>query len=140
MGTKTRGVFHRSVSVGLDVAYKAVVGDDAGFLESVHTFSDLDADIVTRVSDGEEGVFNDHLVWDVFEMDPRVLEFGHWVVEVVVGDFCCQVSGPFAGVGYGVVEVYLEVQLADLRGSGVAVVSDFFATDRQVNAMRFSLG
>ena len=86
MGPKDRGVFHRSVYVGLEVAYKAFVGDDAGFLESVHPLSYIDVDLATRVSDGEEQVFNDHLIWDVFEIDPHLLEVGHWVVEVVVDD------------------------------------------------------
>ena len=86
MGPNTRGVFHRSVSVGLEVEYKALVGDDAGFLESVHLLSDFDVDVATCVIDGEEGLFNNHLVWDVFEMDPYALEVGHWVVEVVVND------------------------------------------------------
>ena len=54
MGPKARGVCHRSVSVGLEVADKAFVGNDSGFLESVHTLPDLDADVATCVSDGEE--------------------------------------------------------------------------------------
>ena len=109
MGPKTRGVFHRSLSLGLEVAYKAFVGNDAGFLESVHPLSNLDVDVSTRVCDEEEGVFNNHLVWDVFEMDPHVLEVGHCVVEVVVDDVCRQVAGPFVGVGDDGVEVDIEV-------------------------------
>ena len=66
MGPKTRSVVHRSVDVESEVADKALVGNDNGFLESVHPFSDLDLDIAARVRDGEEGVLNDHLVWDVF--------------------------------------------------------------------------
>ena len=66
MCPKTRGVFHRSVYVGLEVAYETFVGYYSGFLESVHPLPDLDVDISTRVGDGEEGVFNDHLVWGVF--------------------------------------------------------------------------
>ena len=73
MGPKTRGVLHRSVSVGLEVTYKVFAGDDAGFLESLHALSDIDVDVSTRVSDGEEGVSNDHLVWYVFDMEPHVL-------------------------------------------------------------------
>ena len=96
--------------MGLEVVYKSFVVDDAGFLVSVYPFSDLDVDVATRVRDGEDGVFNDHLVWDVFEMDPYVLEVGHWVVEVVVDDVCRQVVGPFAGVLDDRVEVDLEVQ------------------------------
>ena len=34
VGPKTRGVCHRSIYVGLEVADKAFVGNDAGFLES----------------------------------------------------------------------------------------------------------
>ena len=77
---------HKSVSVGLEVADKAFVGDDAVLLESVHPLSVIDVDVATRVSNGEGGVLNDHLVWDVFEMNPHILEVGHWVVEVVVDD------------------------------------------------------
>ena len=96
--------------MGLEVTYKAFVVDYVGFLESVHPLSDIDLDIATRVSDGEEGVFNDHLVWDVFEMDLHVLEVGHWDVEVVADDVCRQVAGPFSGVVDDGVEVDLEVQ------------------------------
>ena len=83
--------------MGLEVMYKAFVGNDDVFLESVNTISEIDVDVSTRVSDGEEGVINNHLVWDEFEMDPHILEVGHWVVEVVVYDVCCQVAGPLCG-------------------------------------------
>ena len=126
--------------MGLEVAYKAFVDNDAGFLESVHPLSDIDVDVATHVSDGEEGVFNYHLVWDVFEMDPHVLEVGHWVVEVVVDDVCRQVAGTFAGVGYDGFEVDLEVQEADFWGAGVAVEGEFVAVDCQTNAVHFSFG
>ena len=109
MVPNTRGVLHRSVSVGLEVVYKMFLGNDFGFLESVHPLSYLDIDVATRVSDGEEGVFNDHLGWDVFEMDPHVLEVGHWVVEIVVDNVYHQLAVPFAGVGNDGVEVDLEV-------------------------------
>ena len=95
--------------MGLEVAYKAFVGDDAVFLESVHPPSDIDADVSTRVRDGEDVVFKNHLVWDVFEMDPHVLEVGHWVVELVFYDVFRQVAGPSVGFGDDGVEVYLEV-------------------------------
>ena len=72
--------------MGLEVLDKAFVGDDASFLESVHPLSDIDVDIYTPVSDGHEGVLNNHLVRGVFEVDPHVLEVGHWFVEVVVDD------------------------------------------------------
>ena len=45
VGPKTRGVGHRSVVVGLEVADKALVGDDAGFLEYVHLLFDIHVDI-----------------------------------------------------------------------------------------------
>ena len=41
MCPKTRSVLHRRVSVGLEVVYKAFLGDDSGFIESA-----------TRVSNG----------------------------------------------------------------------------------------
>ena len=100
---------HRSVSVWLEVADKAFVGNDAGFLESIHPLSDLDVDLATCVSNGEEGVLEYHLLWDVFKMDLHVLEVGHWVVEVVVNDVRHQVVGLFLGVGDDGVEVDLEV-------------------------------
>ena len=53
MGPNTRGVFHRSVYVGLEVAYNAFLGHDTGFLESVHPLFDLDLDVATCVSDGD---------------------------------------------------------------------------------------
>ena len=72
MGPNTRDVFHRRVSDGLEVAYKEFVGDDSGFPESLYPVSDIKLDLVTSVSNGEEGIFNDHLVWDDFEMDGHV--------------------------------------------------------------------
>ena len=110
MGPKARGIFHRGVSMGLEVAYNAFLGNDDGFLDAIHPLSDLDVDIDARVSDGEEGVFDNHLVGDAFEMDPHVLEVGHRVIEVAVDDVCSDVAGPFAGVGDDGVEVDLEVQ------------------------------
>ena len=86
LGPKTRGVCHRSVSMGLEVADKAFVVNYAGFLGYVHPFCDLDVDIATCVSNGQAGVINDHLVWGVFKVDPHVLEVPHRVVEVLVDD------------------------------------------------------
>ena len=40
--------------------------------------------IAAQVIDGEEGVFNNHLVGNLPEMDQHVLEVGHPVVEIVV--------------------------------------------------------
>ena len=96
--------------MGLEVAYKAFVGNYAGFLESVQSFSDPDIDIATRVSNGEERVFNNHLVWYVVDIDTYILEVDHWVFDVVVDDFCLQISVPFEGVRNDVVEMDLEVQ------------------------------
>ena len=62
MGPKTKGVGHRSIAVGLEVADKAHVGNDTGFFESLHPLYDLDVDIAAQVGDREEGVLNDHLV------------------------------------------------------------------------------
>ena len=84
--------------MGLEVAEKAFVGNDASLLESVHPLFDLNLYIATCVRDGQEGVINDYLVWGVFKVDPHVLEVGHWVVEVVIDDVCRQVAVPFVGV------------------------------------------
>ena len=80
MYSKARSIFHRGVSMGLEVFYKAFVGDDSGFLEAIHPPPDIDVDVATRVGYGEEGVFNDNLVGNVPEMDPHVLEVGYRVV------------------------------------------------------------
>ena len=52
--------------MGMEVSDKALVGNDASFLESVNPLSDINVDIAARVGDGEEGVLNKHLVWDFF--------------------------------------------------------------------------
>ena len=84
--------------MGMEVTDKAFVGNDADLLEFVHSLPDLDVEMATCVSNGQEGVLNDHLVWDVFEVDPHVLEVFHWAVKVLVDDVCRQVAGPFVGV------------------------------------------
>ena len=80
MDPKSWSIFHRGLYMGLEVAYKAFVGNGSGFLEPIHALSDIDVEVAARVSDGEEGVFNDHLVGNVPEMDPHVLEVLHRVV------------------------------------------------------------
>ena len=47
---------------------------------------------------------------NVHDMDPYVLEVGHWVFEVLVDDVCGNVAGPFACVRYDVVEMDIEIQ------------------------------
>ena len=98
MGPKVRGIYHRGVPMGFEVGYKAFVGDDAGFLEPIHPLSYLNVDAAAWVSDGEEGLFNDHLLRNVLQMDPHVLEVGHRVIEVVVYDVCSDVVGLYTGV------------------------------------------
>ena len=56
MGPKAGGIFHRGVPMGLEVVCKVFVGDDAGFLDSIHPISDLDVDVSDWVSNGEEGL------------------------------------------------------------------------------------
>ena len=41
MVPKARGIFHRGVSMGLEISYKTFLGDGAGFLEPIHSLSDL---------------------------------------------------------------------------------------------------
>ena len=98
MCPKARSIFHSGISMVLEDSYKAFVVNDSGLLEPIRPLPDIGIDVAARVSDGEEGLFNDHLVGNVPEMDPHVLEVGHQVVEVVVDDVCGHVAGPFAGV------------------------------------------
>ena len=114
--------------MGLEVADKALVGNDDGFLMSVHPLSDFDVDIAAQVGDGEEGVLNNHLVWDVFQVYPHVLVAYHWVIKVIVDDVRRQVVGTFLSVRDDEVEVDLEAEKADCWGAGVTVIGEFFAT------------
>ena len=50
--TKAGVVSHRGVAVGLEVADKALVGDDAGFFQPIHYLPEFDVDIATRVGKG----------------------------------------------------------------------------------------
>ena len=77
MVPKARGIFHRVLSMGLEVSYMAFVGNDSDLFYPIHPIFDLGVDVADQVSDGEEGVFNNHLVGGVFKMDPYVLEVGH---------------------------------------------------------------
>ena len=99
MVPKARSVFHRVVSMGFWVAYKAFIGNDTSFLEPIHTLSDIDMNIAARVSNGDEEIFNNHLVGNVPKMDPHVLEVGHRVIEVVVRDVCSHVARLSMDVG-----------------------------------------
>ena len=45
MGPKAGGIRHRSVAMGLEVADEALIGDDAGFLQTIHPLPDFDIDI-----------------------------------------------------------------------------------------------
>ena len=110
MCPKARSILHRGVAMRLDVFYKAFVGDDSGFLDPIHPLSNFDVDLAARVSDIEEGLFNNHLVGNVPEIDLHVLEVVHLVIEVVVDDVCGHLAGPSSGVGDDVVEMDIEVQ------------------------------
>ena len=68
------------VSMRLEIFYKAFVGDDVGFLEPINPLPDINVYAAARVRNGEEGVLENHLVGNVPEMDPHVLEVGHRVV------------------------------------------------------------
>ena len=54
MCPKARSIFHRDISMGLEVSYKAFVGNNAGFLEPIHPLSDVDVEVAAQVNDGEE--------------------------------------------------------------------------------------
>ena len=45
-------IVHRGVSTGLEVANKAFVGDDAGFLYLIQALSDLNVDVAARFRNG----------------------------------------------------------------------------------------
>ena len=110
MGSTDRSIFHRGVYMGLEVAYKAFVGDDAGFLEPIHPLSHIGVEVAARVSNGEEVLFINQIVGNFPEIYPHVMEVGNRVIELVVDDVCGCVAVPFAGVGGDRVEMYLEVQ------------------------------
>ena len=80
MCPKESSILYRGLSMMFEVSYQASVGDDASFFEPIHFFCDLGVDVAAGVSNGEEGVLNDHIVGNVPEMDPHVLEVGHRVV------------------------------------------------------------
>ena len=67
-------------------------------------------DVAAWVSNGEEGVLNNHLVGNILDMDLHVLEVCHWVIKVVFDYLYGVVAGPFAGVRDDGVNVDLEVQ------------------------------
>ena len=122
MGPKTVGVRHRSVTMGMEVADEALIGDDVGFLQTIHPLPDFDINIAARVGKGEEGLSKEDLVWGVLQVYLRVLLVRHRVVQVIIDDFSRQVMGTFLGVGDDGVEVDLAVKEADFWVSGVAVV------------------
>ena len=77
---KAGGVRHRGVDVGLEVMEEALVGDDAGFFQPIHSLPGFDVDISARVSKGEEGVFNNYFLGDVLQVYPHSLVVCHWIV------------------------------------------------------------
>ena len=115
MGTKDKIIFHRGVAMRLEVFNQAFVGNDAGFLDPIHFLPDLDLDVSVRVSNVEQGLFNNPPMGNVLEMDPHILEVGHRVVQAVVDDFCCDVAGPFVGVEDDGADMDIGVQQADGR-------------------------
>ena len=45
MCPKARSIFHRGVSMGLEVSYEVFVGNDASFLDTIHLGPDLNVDV-----------------------------------------------------------------------------------------------
>ena len=126
---KAGGVCHRGVAVGLEVVDEALVGNDAGFFQPIHSLPDFDVDISARVGEGWEEVFNNYFVGYFLQVYPHVLVVRHWIVQVIIDDVHRQVMGTFSGVGDDGVEVDLEVKEAGCWGSGIAIVDDFVATN-----------
>ena len=54
IGPKASIIFHRGVSMELEVAYKAFLGRDAISLEPMYPLSDIDVDVAAQVNNGEE--------------------------------------------------------------------------------------
>ena len=53
MDPKYRSIFHRGVSMGLEISYKDFLGGDAGFLEPIHTLSDIALSFPVFTYDGD---------------------------------------------------------------------------------------
>ena len=70
----------------------------------------------------------------------HVLVAHHHIVQVIIDDVRCQLTGNFSGIGDDGVEVDLEVKEADCRGAGIVVVGEFVATCCEADAVRFGLG
>ena len=84
--SKGQNYFPQGRIHGVGSFLQGVFCNYSGFHEPIHPLPDLDVDIAARVSDGEERVFNNYLVGNVADMEPHVLEVGHWVILVVVDD------------------------------------------------------
>ena len=80
MCPKSRSIFHRGVSMRFEVSYKVFVVNYAGLLEPIHPLPDIEMDVADQVRNVEEGIFYNHLVGNIPEMDPLELEVGHQVV------------------------------------------------------------
>ena len=96
--------------MGLEVSYKVFLDDDAGFLEPIHPLPDTEMDVADQVRNVEEGIFYNHLVGNIPEMNPHVMEAGYQFIEVVVDNVCGHVLVPFGGVGDDGVDIDLEAK------------------------------
>ena len=74
---KAGGVRHRGVAMGLEVSDEALVGDDAGFFQPIHSLPVFDVDISAQVGEREEGVFSNYFVRYVLQVYPHVLVVLH---------------------------------------------------------------
>ena len=107
---KDRGVRHRSVAVGLEVADEALVGNDADFFQPIHSLQDFDVDISAQVGEEEKRVFNNHFVGDVLQVYPNIWVVRHDIFQLIMYDVRRHVTDTFSGVVDDGVEVDLEVE------------------------------
>ena len=73
-------------------------------------------------------------------MYPHVLLVRHRIVQIIIDDVRCQVTGTFSGIEDDGVEVDLVVNEADCWGAGIAIVGEFVATYCEADAVSFILG
>jgi hypothetical protein len=109
------GERHRGVAVGCEVLDEEVEGDDAGFFQAVHSFSDFQVDeTIGGDVDIIVGVVPDFL-GDDGRGDADILVVIHGGSQVLIFDVEAEVACSMLGVGDGAVEMDLGVQLGDGR-------------------------
>ena len=84
--------------MGLEVADEALVGDDSGFFQTIHSLPDFDVAISARVREGEESVFSDYFVVGILQEYSHVLVVRHRIVQVIIYYVRHQVKDTFSNI------------------------------------------